>query len=57
MKVTANWRDWASNLSAQRLRDIKDGIDTHRQVTGSITEADQLLLKVCTAEMETRYAK
>lgn len=57
MKVTPRWREWAADLSAQRLRDIKDGIETHQQVTGSITEADELLLKLCKTEIERRYAK
>ena len=57
MKITANWKNWAFNLSAQRLRDIRDGIELHRQVMGSITEADELLLKVCELEIERRYGK
>jgi hypothetical protein len=57
MKVTPRWREWAADLSAQRLRDIKDGIETHQQVTGSITEADELLLKLCKTEIESRYGK
>jgi hypothetical protein len=57
MKVTARWREWAADLSAQRLRDIKDGIQTQRQVAGSITEADELLLKLCITEIESRYGK
>jgi hypothetical protein len=57
MRVTAGWREWASDLSAQRLRDLLDAIQTHQQVKGSITEADQMLQKVLTQEIEMRYGK
>lgn len=57
MKVTARWREWAANLSPQRLRDLHDGIKTDLLVFGAITEADQFLLKLTTQEIESRYAK
>jgi hypothetical protein len=57
MRVTAAWKEWASDLSAQRLRDLKDAIETHHSVTGSLTDPDQMLLKLLTQEIETRYGK
>jgi hypothetical protein len=57
MKITARWREWASNLSPQRLRDLHDGIKTDLLVFGAITEADQFLLKLTTQELEMRYGK
>lgn len=55
MKVTKNWWEWASDLSAQRLRDVHDAIATHLAVSGSLTPLDALMLKVVKAEISKRY--
>lgn len=55
MKVTKNWWEWASDLPAQRLRDIHDGIQTHLAVSGALTPLDALMLKVVKAELSNRY--
>ena len=56
MRNSIVWQDWTADLSAQRLRNMVDEINTHQQVTGNLTQADAFLKRILMAELERRYA-
>jgi hypothetical protein len=57
MNITNKWREWVASLSPQRLRNIRDDITLEKQLHNQLTEPDELLLKLCNQELETRYQK
>lgn len=56
MRNTPDWQEWTALLSAHRLRDLIDAINTQEQVTGTLAKPDIFLRKILNAELERRYA-
>ena len=55
MRPTFRWQEWAADLGEVRLRQTVQQIQDHLYRTGALTEVDELMLKLCTAELERRY--
>ena len=55
MRVTQKWTDWATRLTAVRLRQLIQQLDDQMAMFGQLDEVDSVMLKALSAEIERRY--